>query len=230
MEIWSESYLQSQLEEAERYFVNQVDYIFFRFSIPISAGVSCYSLPSFVRKIVRIGYQGYRVEPISYHQMMELCPSSAVVNEGTKNEAPQSRPLYYCLDPKNRWGIKFYPTPPLDIAANDYNIYGSGADNRVVISCWRAPLPGTTSLVLPDYIGRRTRKYYVLSKAFEKEGKGQNIKAAQYHGKKLDFAVEMFKKINSGVFVSKRPRLDESSLLVGRKPHRPVLPPDYPRS
>jgi hypothetical protein len=40
----------------------------------------------------------------------------------------------------------------------------------------------------------------------------------------------MFKKINSGVFVSKRPRLNEEGFLLGTKPHRPVLPPNFSRS
>src|SRR5512140_977981 len=97
--IWDESYLLSKLEEAERDAVGKVDYLFYRFTLGVTQGLSTVTLPSYVRKISRITWKGYKVWPISWREMKDLNPSAAVVSDDERYETSQGKPFYYCLHP-----------------------------------------------------------------------------------------------------------------------------------
>jgi hypothetical protein len=80
------------------------------------------------------------------------------------------------------------------------------------------------------YITRRIKKAYILSRAFAKEGKGQNLIASAYYKKKLDLLLGILKDINSNVFVAKQ-RVLNGNFDIGQYavPGRPVLPSNYER-
>jgi hypothetical protein len=162
--------------------------------------------------------------------MADLSPVSMVIDEVNKWEAPQSRPRFYCFHPMDLRTIRFYPTPHETLSKDDTKVFDTvGIGQVVAMSVWRGPDPDDTQWQIPDYISRRTKKAFVLNQAFLKEGKGQNLTASEYYKKKYDFLISLFKKVNNGHFVSKRPRLNDSFNLdgFGRHPHRPVLPPNY---
>lgn len=230
--IWQDSYLSRYADDAETDAASQVDYLFHRFSFASVQGQSVYTLPTYCKSIKRITWLGYKVWPISWREMADMTPSTMVVSESEKYEAPQGRPRFYCLHPNDLHAIRFYPTPNQTLAAvSDPLTTRDKILAGVIISCWRAPDVTGTEFVLPSYISRRTKKCFVLMHAFRKEGKGQNMLASQYYKKKYDFQIELFKQINNQVYVSRRPRLADDFNLsgFGRRPGRPVLPPNFPR-
>ena len=227
-QIWDQTFIDGLAESAEKDAVNRVDYLFFRFSMSSEAGKSVYTLPNYVRKIERITWRGYKVWPLSWREMCEINPATAVVSETTKTESSQSRPLYYCLHPTNYRNIRFYPTPNETIALDDSRIdYTDGIRARVIVSCYRAPFMDDYNYRMPSWIRRRLIKAYALRAAYLKEGKGQNLKASQYWDKKYSYLTEMFKTIVNGCYVSKRNRLGDGSSNFGKKPARPILPPNF---
>ena len=232
--IWDESYLLGKLEEAERDAVGKVDYLFYRTTISVTQGWSTVTLPSYVRKIARITWKGYKIWPVSWREMRDLNPSVAVVSDEERYETTQGKPLYYCLHPNNYRKIQFFPAPNESIAADPLgtaDIMGTAIPNYVIVSCYRAPSTSNPSLQLPPYIARRTKKAYALREAFLIEGKGQNIKASDYYSQKYDWEIENFKKINNGVFVARRPQLSDKlgGSGAGGRPARPVLPVNFAR-
>ncbi len=86
------------------------------------------------------------------------------------------------------------------------------------------------TLTLPPYIDRRTRKAWILWKAFSAEGKGQNSAAASYYMAKYQFLISQFRAINEGCFVSKKYAIDDGTLSINnfRYP-RPLMPPNFER-
>jgi hypothetical protein len=226
--IWEEQFLSDLATDAENDAVQKCDYLFTRFSIEVTSGQSVYSLPSYVRKIERVTWKGYKVWPVSFREMCELNPATMVASESEKVEAGTGKPLYYALHPNNIRNIRFYPTPNETLAADDTKVWTTtGIDDICCISAYRSP--DGSSNVLPDYLSRRTKKAYILQQAFLKEGKGQNLTASAYYAKKYMFQIELLKKINNGHFVSRRLRLSDALSEQGRRPARPVLPPNYPR-
>lgn len=228
MPIWTNEYLNALLEDAEDFITNEVDCIFDRFSLAVTSGQSVYTLPSYVKRIMRITWKGKKVYPLNFQEFCALNPASAVVNESEKVESPISRTLYYVKHPTNFYDIRFWPTPNETITAGTSNLFGSAIASYVIVSCYRTQSTTQTYLHLSLYIIRRIKKAYMLSRAFAKEGKGQNIQAATYYTKKLDFLIQSLREINSNVFLGKSRILGDSfDTYAFRTPARPVLPPDY---
>jgi hypothetical protein len=100
------------------------------------------------------------------------------------------------------------------------------------VACWRnidSTFTDPTSL-LPNYIDRRTRKAYVLWKAFASEGKGQNARASKYYEQLYNFLIEQFIKINQGAYVGKRYAIEDGLLTIdGFRYPRPILPSQFER-
>ena len=211
--IWSDTYLNSLLDEAELAILDAVDCIYTRYSIATTAGISVYNLPSDFRSLIRITWKGIPLDSMSFRELMISFPNSAFVAESTKNEYSQGTPAFYCIHPSFSKVIKLIPTPNEALSGSG-DIYGSGISDRCIISFW-----GTGDL--PEYIARRTKKAYAMWRAFSKEGKGQNKEAAKYFKKKYDFLLEMFKKINAGIYLSR----ETSSPTPGRgRLSPPILP------
>lgn len=211
--IWSDSYLNSLLEEAESAILDAVDCIYIRYALPTVAGKSTYSLPANFRSLIRITWKGLPLTGISFREAAITFPSSAIINETTKSEYSQGEPKFYCFHPTYSKTITLFPTPNETLSGIG-NIYGSDISSQCVISYW-----GTGDL--PDYIARRTKKAYAMWRAFSREGKGQDRVAAQYFKQKYDFLLEMFKKINAGIYLSR-----ETNSIPGRV-SSPVLPSNF---
>lgn len=226
--IWDETYLNQLLDDAEEYITASVNCIYDRFALSVTTGQSVYTLPSYVKNIVSVTWKGKKLYPLSFIEFCAINPANAVVSESTKVEAPSSIPHYYVKHPTNYYDIRFWPTPSETIVAGTTNLFGSAISSNVIFSVYRTQATTQSYLYLPLFLKRRIKKAYILSKAFAKEGKGQDIEAAQYYTKKLEYLIEALKEINSNVYLGKQYLLNDT-FNTGRfgTPARPILPPEY---
>jgi hypothetical protein len=228
--IWSDTQLNQLSLDAEQEINKRLNsVIFLKFYLNTTPGQSVYTLPWYVRTVSRITWLGRKVDAVSWSDLQQLTPATAWVSPTVSLETGQGRPLYYAMHPTNPWDIRFYPCPN--------QAFGQGPDpyspdygNYCIVSAWRnidyTYLDPTA--LLPPYIDRRTRKAYVLSKAFALEGKGQNMKAAQYYSQLFEFLIEEFMKINSGCYVGQKYMLDDGELSVDNfKYPKPILPSNF---
>lgn len=229
MMIWTDEVLEMLAEDAEQAINVDLACIYHRFMFTITAGTSVYTLPDKVRSIERITIKGQKVWPCNWEDLQLLTPGTVFVNSGTKIETSQSRSLFYALHPTNIHDIRFYPTPNENFT-NVGDPYSPDTGDKCIISCMRNVDSSDAISSLPAYIDRRTRKAYILWRAFFKEGKGQNLKGAAYYKKKYEFLVSQFRKINEGAFISKRYCLDDGELAIERGNYpKPTLPPNFER-
>lgn len=226
--IWDETYLNQLLDDAEEYITSSVNCIYDRFALAITAGQSVYTLPSYVKNVISITWKGKKLHPLTFIEFCEINPASAVVAEATKVESPSSIPHYYVKHPTNYYDIRFWPTPSENITAGTTNLFGSAINSNVIVSTYRTQSTDQPYLYLPLFLKRRIKKAYILSRAFAKEGKGQDIEASQYYTKKLEYLINALKEINSNVYLGKQHLLNDA-FNINRfgTPGRPVLPPDY---
>ena len=228
--IWSEAYLNQLATDAEQQINKDIQCIFEKQYIPITAGISINTLPSVVRSLKRITWRGRKLEPASWEELIALSPATI----GGYIETSRSRPQWYAMHPTNPYDIRLYPTPDETfVTPNGLNPYGQ-LDNETAccISYWRDIDPtGTNPLaLLPEYIDRRTRKAYILWRAFAQEGKGQNMSASAYYQKKYSFLIQSFRSINAHCFLASRYALGSGDIEVDnfRYP-RPMLPSQFER-
>lgn len=239
MPIFATNFLQQLSIDAEQQINKDVQAIFQCFFLQTTAGQSVYTLPSFARSILRITWRGYGLDAENWEELQLLTPATVFVAPGSSQnvETSQSRPLYYAMHPTNPYDIRLYPTPNESFPSNPFglNPYAPQPNWPVCcITCYRdidSTFNDPTAL-LPEYIDRRTRKAYVLWKAFAAEGPGQNLTASQFYKSKYEFLIEQFTKINQGAFLGKIYGLDDRGLLNsdGFRYPRPTLNPNFERT
>lgn len=237
--IWTDTFLNQLSTDAEQDINKRIpSLIYYRFCMAITQGISVYTLPPFVRTVSRITWLGRKLDPVNWDELTYLTPATAVLNDNQKDTIPTviGRPLYYAKHPTNPYDIRLYPTPNLTLLATAQNPYSplpeTSTPQACIIACWRnidSTFNDPTSL-LPAYIDRRTRKAYVLWKAFGAEGKGQNLKASQYYEQLYNKLIETFIHINQGAYVAKRYAIEDGLLTIDafRYP-RPILPSNFER-
>jgi len=227
--IWPEGYINQLGLDAEQQLNVDLPVIFQRAYIPTVAGQSIITLPSYVRSVLRVCWMGKKLEPVSWEELILLSPATV----GGLVETSQSRPQWYAMHPTNPWDIRLYPTPNETFTPTGDPYSPILNENQCCISFLRdidSTFADVTAL-LPAYIDRRSRKAYILWKAFAAEGKGQNLNASEYYASKYNFIVSQFKAINNYCFLSKRPSLGSGDLEVDnfRYP-RPTLPTQFERT
>jgi hypothetical protein len=234
--IWSDTYLAQLEQDAGDYILNAIPCLFFKFYLSINKGTSVYTLPPFVKSVLRVTWLGRQLEPLSWDELTIITPATVVVNSLTRIETSISRPQWYAMHPTNLLDIRLYPTPDesFDIGApstdDPYSPYV--AEPHCNISCWRyidttGQYPNAT---LPAYIYRRTVKAYVAWKAFAQEGPGQNTMASKYYKRRLDMLIQRFRLINDGTFVSKKYSLgDGDNGLENFRYPKPIYPANFER-
>lgn len=227
-QIWSDTYLNQVLTDAAHDIVSQVNCLYHRFYLATTSGTPVYTLPEKVKGIKRITWRGKELTPVSWMELEAIAPGQAFVSSGVNVEGTASVPLFYALHPTNILDIKFYPTPneTLSNAGGD-PLSPTPNEARCTISCWRAIDDSIPEATLPGYINRRTRKSFALWRAYGKEGIGQNTKASIYYKNRYKLLIELFHKINSGAFLAIQYQLNEGLPPRGRKPAKPVLPPNF---
>jgi hypothetical protein len=240
MSIWSDAQLTQWSIDAEQDIEKRIpSLIYYRFLLNVVQGISVYTLPSFVRTVSRVTWLGRKLDPVNWDELTYLTPATAVLNDNQPDTVPTviGRPLYYAKHPTNPYDIRIYPTPNLTLSSNSgldpYAPYPeTQTPQACIIACWRnidSTFTDPTSL-LPSYIDRRTRKAYVLWKAFAAEGKGQNARASKYYEQLYNFLIEQFIKINQSAYIGKRYAIEDGLLTIdGFRYPRPILPSNFER-
>lgn len=234
--IWSDAYL-AQLETDAEQDINKRlgQVIYHRFYLSVTQGVSVVTMPSFVRGIQRITFLGWKLEEVNWDELVWLTPATVFVGPGSSGnvETSQSRPYWYAMHPTNPWDVRLYPTPSVTLLTNGPDPYSPSVNEPYcTVSCWRSIDTTSTdpTALLPPYIDRRTRKAFVLWKAFEAEGKGQNLKASAYYKGKYEFLIDRFNSINSSCYLSKKYSIDDGLLTLDQFRYpRPILPSNFER-
>lgn len=233
--IWTDSYLSQLATDAEQQINKDVPCIYYRFYLQVQQGVSVYTLPNFVRSIIRITWRGYELNPVNFDEFMMLTPATVFVAPGSSQniETSQSRPLYYTMHPTNPYDIRLYPTPNESFGTVG-NPYAPQPNEPFCNFACYSEIDSTfadPTRCLPIYIDRRLRKSYILWKAYSAEGSGQNLTAADYYAQKYKWLIERFREINAGAFIGKYYAIDDRGLLTsdGFRYPRPVLPPNFER-
>lgn len=214
--IWTDEYISQLIEDGERDIVSRVSPIFTRFSITVTSGVRGATLPVSTMGVIQVTWKGKRIYPLYQDEMIE---QSAIY----RSEAGE--PKFYLISNEGLLNLKFFPVPNESIAADDSAIYGSGISERVIVMAYRWPNTQQATYDVPDYIARRTVKAYVLWRAFLREGKGQNLKAAQYYKNKYEILVRQYKQVKESLTDAKIVLND--LYRRSRKPPPPRLAYDF---
>ena len=198
--LWTSSYLARITLEAEVEIAKELECIIDRYSLATEMDLSEYQLPDYVNNIRRVFWKGERLDPISGSSMGFWNPSIEDFGEGvfdiisfenpsfdisSVNVQPSSgniagggKPRQYFYSRFGENVIKFSPSSNESILTYSSGLYSDNIANAVIIEFYR--MPDGVDWKIPEYIRRRTIKAYVLWKAFQREGDGQNIKAANY--------------------------------------------------
>lgn len=235
--IWDDNYLNQLNSNAGQQINQDLPCIWQRFTFAIQAGLSVYRLPSFVRSILGIQIRGRELDKANWDDLTVLTPATVFVGSNAPNEnieTTSGKPLWYALHPTNIYDIRFFPTPDETFTSDPSDDpYSPDNGPKCIITCLRA-IDDTgvdKTALLPNYIDRRTRKAYVLWKAFRSEGKGQNLKASEYYRKKYDYLIKSFTRINNQPFIGKKYNIEDGNLQIDafRYP-RPTLNPNFERT
>jgi hypothetical protein len=235
-QIWSDAQLEQWSKDAIEAIAIDVNCIWVRECIAITAGISLYTLPNYVKTVSRVTWRGKTLEPLSWEEMEAMSPGTVIISADSPGniETTRSRPEYYAMHPTNPYDIRLFPVPSESFAASgEPDPYAPTPNSpSCIVSHWRVPDLSNSNPVIavPPYILRRTQKAYVLWKAFAAEGKGQDLDASQFYKSKYDFLIKQFRSINEGCFISKRYTLGENGFMTeGRRYPKPTLGPNFER-
>ena len=218
MSLFSDQYLDNLLRRSEIEISQQVPCILTRFSLNITQGTSVYDLPSGIINMIRVTWKGDSLEPWEHSDTRDTNWMKP------QNQSSQGVPKFYLSYQYGFSKIKFHPVPNEAIASDDTNIFGSDIANRVILTAFRIADPTGSTYRIPEALRQRFGKYYVLYKAYQREGKGQNLAAAQYFKNKHEVAVSQFKKVVDKVPAAIHVHLGQTQGRRSNKPARPSLP------
>jgi hypothetical protein len=229
--LWTSQYLSDLAQEAEIQISTEVNAIYCRFPLNVVLGQSVYDFQTDTTPaqrltgIIRITYQGWTVLPTFQDQLR----NNVVPLKPWDGDVISSRPFLYMRLGYGIDGIKFFPAPNLSIPYDNTDITTqTGITNNVIVSGWRIADPTGTTYRLPDYIRETLVRYYVMARAYKKEGKGQNLDASKYFEGKYQKLLARFKTIVSQLFSCRMHGVRDPLMnTYGRKPPRPSLPTNF---
>jgi len=230
--LWTDQYLSDLATDAEIHISHELPCIYVRFPLNVVQGTSIYDFSSTtdtpvaqnITGVIRITYQGHTVHPVFPLQMRNL-----VVPFGPGDDTLLGRPFIFLRHGYGLNAIKFYPSPETTISYDNSNLNTQdGIRANVVVSAWRIADPTGETYRIPSYIRELLVRYFVLSKAYAKEGKGQNLNAAAYYEVKYKSTLSRFKLIVNQLFTTRTKfSTPMAQNRFGLKPPRPVLPPNF---
>lgn len=230
-QLWTSQYLSDLASEAEIQISTEVNAIYVRFPLNVVLNQSVYdfqidTVPAQrLTGIIRITYQGWTVHPVYQNQLRNNIVPLAPWN----GDVISSRPFLYMRQGYGIDGIKLFPAPNLSIPYDSTDITTqTGINNNVIVSGWRIADPTGSTYRLPDYIRETLVRYYVMARAYKKEGKGQNLDASKYFEGKYGKLLTRFKTIVSQLFSSRVHGVhDPFANTYGHRPPRPRLPVNF---
>lgn len=202
-------------QNAEQEFASERPCIIDRISLDIVTGTGLYTLPSYLINIKRITYLGWKVYPLPHRDLRQSYQS------GTQ----QGRPLWYIFNNIGQLQLKFFPVPSETIAAiTGPTLYGSDIANCCVVEFYRQP--DFADFKIPAFFRQRLLTYYSNRRNFAMEGRTQDIKAANYWGKKYEAMKELYSNLLDDL--NNKPRnlvaSDNAQRPYGYTPPPPILP------
>lgn len=231
--LWTDSYLSDLSTEAEIQISSQVPCIYTRFPLSVTLGTSVYDFQDTnvtpvaqrLTGIIRVTWQGFTVHPMFQKTLRDLVTTLKPGN----GDVQTSRPYIYMRQGFGMDRIKFFPAPNLSIAYNNSDIdTQTGIASNVIVSGWRIADPTGDTYRIPDYVLATIVRYYVLARAYKKEGKGQNLDAAKYYDNMYQWGMGRFKQIVEQLFTSRTKSVSAPITdMWGTKPPHPVLPPNF---
>lgn len=226
--LWTDEYLARLAEDAEIAISTQVNSIFVRFPLNVVAGTQVYDFVTNVTPsqrltgIIRITWLGHTVYPVSPLTLRDSIYGLRPVT----GDVQGPRPYVYERIGYGMNGIKFFPTPSATITYNNQDLSKhTGIRENVIVSAWR--VADGVSYRIPDWVRETLVRYFVLSRAYKKEGKGQNYEAAQYYEKKYGILLERFKQITNRLYAARIYQVRDNYPDSLQKPPRPVLPSNF---
>jgi len=219
--IWSDAELLQWISQAEMEITQRLSIYWIKFPLALYAGQGLYDMPENLKGITRLTYRSTPVEMITQYQMATLVPTY-------RNQ--QSRVLYASLQFEGYYTLRLFCTPYEDLPAlsQGNDIYtDKNLLNEFQISAYFYSSETTPYIITPDYLARRTIRYYVMWKAFSIEGNGQDINVAGYYRQKFEEQMAKNTVFYDKIYASKERQLQPQFLNVKRRVARPVLPPNY---
>lgn len=185
--VWDSTTLTRLYQDGEIAFATTNKCIVDRIALSIVAGTDLYEVPDYTLDIRRVTWKGKPVDPMPGKLQQKIFDGRILTQTA-------ERPDYYIFNNVQRGRIKFFPKPNVTIGAVTNDLYGAEIKNRVIVEFFR--VPDSATYKIPMWFRRRLLKTYVLSRAFLMEGKGVNLKAAEYYESKfndlsLTYAAEM---------------------------------------
>jgi hypothetical protein len=232
--LWTDDYISDMATEAEIQISSAVNCIYVRFPLNIVLGNGIYDFtniadaptgPHRLTGIIRITWKSWTVHPVFQQQLRNIVAPLKPGSETTTS----SRPLMYMRQGYGINKIKFFLSPNETITYDNSNVNTKASiQNNVIVAGWHIADPTGNTYRLPDHIREKLVMFYVMARAYRKEGKGQNLDAAKFYDAKYAALLDRFKKINEQLFASRtRTVSDIDPDRYGLKPPRPRLPPDF---
>lgn len=221
--IWTDSQISSWAQEAENQISIQLNLILDRIGLATSQGQSDFNLPSYINSIRRVTFQGFRLDPSSFSEVVTTISSPGAV-------ISSSRPLTYVYDGFGTNVIKLYPSVGVVTSAPTGDLFNAvGIQAGLVIEVWRTPDFTTCYNRVPDWFRRVITKAYVLQRALASEGPGQDLKGSAYFEEEFNELMKILGSVNSTVFLSRQRVMgDSEGFFKHNWRARPMLPPNYP--
>ena len=240
--IWTNEYLNRLKQDAEIEISKLIPCVIDRFSIATSINVSEYQLPEYVQDITRVFWKGQRLEAIPSYNLQDWGYSreisiDAAFEESAFTSAYQigsielqhsfgtvggGKPMYYWYSKFGENVIRVLPAVNEELLSYDLGLWGENITNSLIVEFYR--VADGVNHKIPEYIRRRTVKAFVLSRAFQKEGVGQNLKAAQYWQNKYALAIKRAELIINHISQALIRSRYDTQFDNQRVPARPVLP------
>ena len=213
MPVLSTSDLTRFFNEGENLFAQERPFLVDRYSPPLVAGTSVYTLPDYVISIRRITYLGKKLDPLPQRNYREVFQS--VAQEGW--------PFWYIFNNIGANKVQLFPTPQVTIPAGT-NLWGSDIPTSCIVEFNRAT--DNSTFVLPSWIRRQMLKQFVMKRKFELDGPGVNNKLAKYYDGKWQMSKGEFSELLDQLYYLSRKYMISEVVSSNYFPGQPVLPID----
>lgn len=219
--LWTDTQLNRYINQAEVDITQRSAIYWGKFPLALINGTGTYTMPANLRGITRMTYRGTPVEMLTQNQIADLTPTY---------RTQVSRVMYAYLQFEGYYTLRLFCTPyenlPILSVGND--IYtDKNILNEFQISAYFFATESATTFVIPDYLIRRTIRYFTCWKAFTAEGDGQDTQVAGYYQKKYEAQIQSNDGFISKIYASKERQYQPGYLNNNRRVARPVLPPNF---
>lgn len=241
--IWPSAKLEDWALEAEEDIAIKAPCIVDRVALNIVSGNPLYEIPSSSLGIRRITWLGYKLYPLTKLEVQDLYPYVSITNsyfgafssafsnafyvKSSSSGTTLGRPYHWAYSGYGWDKIQLYPTPNISIGTTTSGLWDTSITTHCIVEYYRLPdISGQVHRVAP-YIRRALIKDFVLAKAFQSEGIGQDLQASMWHSQRYEINLDLFKSILAGVFVAKKQRLGLKNALTNNIRGKALLPPQY---